>query len=168
MGKYRYNRYRDLEIDVSRLDIRPNDRAHFEQVIKSEYDKWASKLDRSRERFTAVMWLNVAKSISHVVPWLIDMHYEMHHATTCRIMFVRVHPDSRGTAQIPSYGTHYVKVEPGDFIFGDNDGVQLIPQGILDEVLLRVEAINDDENDLRQQLASGMPIDQVYRDFGVL
>ena len=111
MGKYRYNRYRDLEIDVSRLDIRPNDRAHFEQVIKSEYDKWASKLDRSRERFTAVMWLNVAKSISHVVPWLIDMHYEMHHATTCRIMFVRVHPDSRGTAQIPSYGTHYVKVE---------------------------------------------------------
>src|SRR5829696_3943244 len=28
---------------------------------------------------------------------------------------------------LPGHITHYVKVMPGDFIFGDNDGVQLIP-----------------------------------------
>ena len=69
---------------------------------------------------------------------------------------------------LPGHITHYVKVEPGDFIFGDNDGVQLIPRDIVDEVLLRVEAIFEVENGERQQLASGMPIDEVYRVFGVL
>ena len=69
---------------------------------------------------------------------------------------------------LPGHTNFYVRVEPGDFIFGDNDGVQVIPKDVVDEVLLRVEAINDFENDLRQQLAAGMPIDQVYRDFGVL
>jgi 4-hydroxy-4-methyl-2-oxoglutarate aldolase len=64
--------------------------------------------------------------------------------------------------------THYVKVCPGDFIFGDNDGVQLIPGDLVDEVLLRVEAIFEKENEEREQLAAGMPIDEVYRVFGVL
>jgi regulator of RNase E activity RraA len=61
-----------------------------------------------------------------------------------------------------------VRVAPGDFIFGDNDGVQLIPKDLVDEVLLRVEQIFEKENEERQQLAAGMPIDEVYRVFGVL
>jgi regulator of RNase E activity RraA len=69
---------------------------------------------------------------------------------------------------LPGHMTHYVKVTPGDFIFGDNDGVQLIPKDLVDEVLLRVEAIFEKENKERQQLAAGMPIDEVYRVFGVL
>ena len=69
---------------------------------------------------------------------------------------------------LPGHLTHYVKVCPGDFIFGDNDGVQLIPKDLVDEVLLRVEAIFAKENEERQQLASGMAIDEVYRVFGVL
>jgi 4-hydroxy-4-methyl-2-oxoglutarate aldolase len=64
--------------------------------------------------------------------------------------------------------THYVKVCPGDYIFGDNDGVQLIPKNLVDEVLLRVEDIYAKENEEREQLAAGMPIDEVYRVFGVL
>jgi 4-hydroxy-4-methyl-2-oxoglutarate aldolase len=64
--------------------------------------------------------------------------------------------------------THYVRVMPGDFIFGDNDGVQLIPSDLVDEVLLRVEAIFEHENAEREQIAAGMPIDEVYRKFGVL
>jgi len=59
-------------------------------------------------------------------------------------------------------------VMPGDFIFGDNDGVQLIPAALVDEVLLRVEATFEKENEEREQLAAGMPIDEVYRVFGVL
>ena len=69
---------------------------------------------------------------------------------------------------LPGHITHYVRVSPGDFIFGDNDGVQLIPKNLVDDVLLRVEAIFEKENEERQQLASGMPIDEVYRTFGVL
>jgi len=69
---------------------------------------------------------------------------------------------------LPGHLSHYVAVRPGDFIFGDNDGVQLIPRDLTDEVLLRVEATFEKENQEREQLAAGMPIDEVYRVFGVL
>jgi hypothetical protein len=46
--------------------------------------------------------------------------------------------------------------------------VQLIPKEMVDEVLLRVEAIFAKENIEREQLAAGMPIDEVYRTYGVL
>jgi regulator of RNase E activity RraA len=69
---------------------------------------------------------------------------------------------------LPGHITHYVKVAPGDFIFGDNDGVQLIPKDLVDEVLLRVEEIFEKENKEREILASGMPIEEVYKVFGIL
>ncbi len=69
---------------------------------------------------------------------------------------------------LPGHMTHYVRVRPGDFIFGDNDGVQLIPKDLVDEVLLRVEAILEKENEEREKIAAGMPIDEVYRVYGVL
>lgn len=69
---------------------------------------------------------------------------------------------------LPGHLSHYVRVMPGDFIFGDNDGVQLIPKELIDEVLLRVEATFEKENAEREALAAGMPIDEVYKIFGVL
>lgn len=69
---------------------------------------------------------------------------------------------------LPGHLTHYVRVNPGDFIFGDNDGVQLIPAHLVDEVLLRVEATFEFENKEREALAAGMPVDEVYRVYGVL
>ena len=69
---------------------------------------------------------------------------------------------------LPGHLAHYVRVMPGDFIFADNDGVQLIPKDLVDEVLLRVEATFEKENAEREALAAGMPIDEVYRVFGVL
>ena len=69
---------------------------------------------------------------------------------------------------LPGHLTHYVKVMPGDFIFGDNDGVQLIPKDFVDEVLLRVEATFEKENEEREKIAAGMPIDEVYDEYGVL
>ena len=59
-------------------------------------------------------------------------------------------------------------VNPGDYIFADNDGAQLIPKDLVDEVLLRVEATFAKENEEREALAAGMPIDEVYRKYGVL
>lgn len=69
---------------------------------------------------------------------------------------------------LPGHLTHYVKVMPGDYIFADNDGAQLIPAALVDEVLLRVEKIFEKESAERELLAAGMPIDEVYRKFGVL
>lgn len=69
---------------------------------------------------------------------------------------------------LPGHLTHYVRVMPGDFIFGDNDGVQLIPADLVDEVLLQVEAIFEKENEEREKLAAGMTVDEVYRLYGVL
>lgn len=71
-------------------------------------------------------------------------------------------------AMLPGHTTHYVTIYPGDFIFGDNDGVQVIPKEVVDEVLLRVEKIYEKENKQREMIAQGMPIDQVYTQFGVL
>ncbi len=76
--------------------------------------------------------------------------------------------DVNAPIYLPGHLTHYVKVMPGDFIFGDNDGVQLIPEDLVDEVLLRVEATFDKENEERDKLTAGMPIDEVYRVYGVL
>ncbi len=70
--------------------------------------------------------------------------------------------------QLPGHLTYSVNVYPGDFIFGDNDGVQVIPREVVDEVLLRVEETFRKENEEREALAKGMPIDEVYRAFGVL
>lgn len=69
---------------------------------------------------------------------------------------------------LPGHLTHYVQVFPGDFIFADNDGAQVIPEELVDEVLLRVEAIYEKECKERSMLAQGMNIDEVYREFGVL
>lgn len=69
---------------------------------------------------------------------------------------------------LPGHLTHYVQVMPGDFIFGDNDGVQLIPKDLVDEVLLRVEQTFEKENEEREKLAAGMTVDEVYRLYGVL
>lgn len=69
---------------------------------------------------------------------------------------------------LPGHLTHYVRVTPGDFIFGDTDGVQLIPKDLVDEVLLRVEATFEKENEEREKLAAGMTVDEVYRLYGIL
>ncbi len=69
---------------------------------------------------------------------------------------------------LPGHVTHYVRVDPGDYVFADNDGAQIIPRQLVDEVLLRVEAIFEFENREREMLAAGMPIDEVYKEFGVL
>jgi regulator of RNase E activity RraA len=72
----------------------------------------------------------------------------------------------RQYADLPAgHITHYRPSHAGDWIFGDNDGVQVIPGHLVDEVLLRVEATYEFEIREREQLATGMPIDEVYRTF---
>ena len=69
---------------------------------------------------------------------------------------------------LPGHLTHYVRINPGDFIFGDTDGVQIIPKEYVDEVMLVCEDIVARENEERKLISDGMPIDDVYRIYGDL
>ena len=69
---------------------------------------------------------------------------------------------------IKGHLTHYVVVNPGDFIFGDDDGLQIIPKDYVDEVLIRAEEILKFENAEREAIRNGMPIEEVYDKYGDL
>ena len=69
---------------------------------------------------------------------------------------------------LPGHLTHYVRIDPGDFIFGDTDGVQIIPKEFVDEVMLICEEIMAKENEERRLIREGMPIDEVYATYGDL
>lgn len=77
---------------------------------------------------------------------------------------------TRVQGQIAVSGTlsAYVRVEPGDWVFGDMDGVLIIPDGILDEVLLRAEEIGTLETRTRQEVASGIDVADVFAKYGRL
>ena len=46
--------------------------------------------------------------------------------------------------------------------------LQIIPKDYADEVLLRAEEILEFENKQREMIRNGMPIDEVYTEFGDL
>jgi 4-hydroxy-4-methyl-2-oxoglutarate aldolase len=59
-----------------------------------------------------------------------------------------------------------VHIDPGDFIVGDCDGVLVIPQGIIEEVVKKAEAVVKTENQVRKSILKGThPVD-AYRKFG--
>jgi len=64
--------------------------------------------------------------------------------------------------------TYYVVVNPGDFIFGDDDGLQIIPKEYVDEVLLKAEEIFRFEDKERELIRNGLPIDEIYNTYGDL
>ena len=61
-----------------------------------------------------------------------------------------------------------VKVASGDWIFGDADGVVVIPADAADEVMKRAFAKVTAEDDTRAQLAAGKTLREVFDKFGVL
>jgi len=101
-----------------------------------------------------------------------EMSCQLAYAHGCRGMLLAGNcRDTQYVLKMPDFPMFTFGNRPnalGDFIFADNDGVQLIPRNLVDEVLLRVEATFEKENDEREKIAAGMPIDEVYRVFGVL
>ncbi|OZM82238.1 hypothetical protein [Pseudonocardia sp. MH-G8] len=51
--------------------------------------------------------------------------------------------------------TSEVRIEPGDWIFGDEDGVLAIPKDALDEVLAKPEEAKDIEDQVREAVQAG-------------
>lgn len=59
-----------------------------------------------------------------------------------------------------------VRVDPGDWVVGDDDGVVVIPLGIAEDVLLEAEAKVATESEIRAAVRDGMPPLEAYERFG--
>ena len=64
--------------------------------------------------------------------------------------------------------TSQVRVDPGDWIFGDEDGVLVIPQDALEDVLAKSEEAKDIEDKVREEVQAGIPVIDVYNKYGRL
>lgn len=56
-----------------------------------------------------------------------------------------------------------VRVEPGDWLVGDADGVVVVPQGRLDEVLAVSRDIGEAEDRIRTEIEGGSRLDEARR-----
>src|SRR4051812_32444874 len=61
-----------------------------------------------------------------------------------------------------------VRIEPGDLVFGDVDGLVVVPRRIEDEVLARAFDKVARENTTRDELLQGVKLKDVYDRYGVL
>ena len=61
-----------------------------------------------------------------------------------------------------------VTINPGDYIFGDCDGVVIIPKDLIEEVLDRAFALIKDEDRVRDGLLSGDSLEKVYTEIGAI
>jgi 4-hydroxy-4-methyl-2-oxoglutarate aldolase len=59
-----------------------------------------------------------------------------------------------------------VSVYPGDYVFGDMDGVVVIPRRLTEEVLMEAEKTVRREGKMRQALRKGMPLQEASEKFG--
>jgi 4-hydroxy-4-methyl-2-oxoglutarate aldolase len=59
-----------------------------------------------------------------------------------------------------------VSVHPGDYVFGDMDGVVVVPRALTEEVLIEAGKAVKREGKMRQALRKGMPLDEVNKKFG--
>lgn len=59
-----------------------------------------------------------------------------------------------------------VIVHPGDYVFGDYDGVVIIPKDIILTVLEKAEEIVEIENHIRVEVNEGAPLGDLYTKYG--
>jgi len=61
-----------------------------------------------------------------------------------------------------------VVISPGDFVFGDADGVVVVPAALAEEVLLLAERIARDETAIREAVRGGAPLYELYERYKTL
>ena len=59
-------------------------------------------------------------------------------------------------------------VHPGDFVFGDTDGVVVIPKDMTMDVLVAAESIFERESGMREELRRGISVKDAYAKYGSL
>lgn len=61
-----------------------------------------------------------------------------------------------------------VTINPGDYIFGDIDGITVIPKDLFDEVMEESLITIEKEDKVREGLLDGEPLEDVYRKIGAV
>jgi 4-hydroxy-4-methyl-2-oxoglutarate aldolase len=61
-----------------------------------------------------------------------------------------------------------VYTKQGDYILGDLDGVVIIPQEVAESVVAAAKEKVSGENTVRDELAAGVPVSEVFRKHGIL
>lgn len=59
-------------------------------------------------------------------------------------------------------------IHPGDFVFGDIDGVVIVPKDITLEILVAAEDVYERESGMRAELRRGVSIKEAYSKYGSL
>ncbi len=67
---------------------------------------------------------------------------------------------------MPGTLTSRVRVDPGDWIVAEADGVIVVPKKIAMEVLEAVEKMEAEEQGMREDVAAGMSFDDAYKKWG--
>jgi 4-hydroxy-4-methyl-2-oxoglutarate aldolase len=57
-------------------------------------------------------------------------------------------------------------IQPGDFVFGDVDGVVIVPKELTIQILTAAEEVYERESGMREELRRGVPIKDVYAKYG--
>jgi 4-hydroxy-4-methyl-2-oxoglutarate aldolase len=60
-----------------------------------------------------------------------------------------------------------VRVEPGDYVVADRDGIVVIPAALLDEVLDKAEEVVATENEIREAVREGVSPLEAYDRYGI-
>ncbi len=61
-----------------------------------------------------------------------------------------------------------VRVEPGDYVFGDQDGIVIIPKALTMDVLAEAEALKLTEDEIRKRINNDESLAQLYKQYGRL
>ena len=83
------------------------------------------------------------------------------------------HPgDSTGRLDVITVGEPIsiggVRARRGDWLLGDEDGVVIIPQEVAAEAIRLAQEKVSGENLVREELARGVPVGEVFRKYGIL
>ncbi|MHB1253541.1 MAG: RraA family protein, partial [Candidatus Humimicrobiaceae bacterium] len=80
--------------------------------------------------------------------------------------------DSKGRSEVISYNCHIelggVVIDPEDIVFGDIDGIVIIPKNIAVEVANKAYEKIHSENKVREELLQGRSITEVYNKYKIL
>jgi 4-hydroxy-4-methyl-2-oxoglutarate aldolase len=61
---------------------------------------------------------------------------------------------------------HGVEIRPGDLILGDIDGVVVVPQSVVEPVLLAAEECYRAERSMKEELRAGKSMEEVFAKYG--
>ncbi|NLG50657.1 MAG: hypothetical protein GX552_11150 [Chloroflexi bacterium] len=74
--------------------------------------------------------------------------------------------DTNVPIAMPGTLTSQVRVNPGDWIIAEADGVIVVPEEISMEALIKAEEVEEAEEGMRVDMAAGMTFDEAYKKWG--